>query len=108
VPQVLPIISASGCEEGQGPTDRWSRGGLSGNVTVDTDWVIWWRQSLDDGIYNVPGNVLVPSGSSQARFVGHRPGIEIRWQRDSHFYVQGDYGVFSPVRFFSRADILTI
>jgi len=64
------------------------------NISADTDWVIWWRQSLNDGIYNVPGNLLVPSNNSQARFVGHRPGIEIRWQRDSHFYIQGDYGVF--------------
>jgi hypothetical protein len=67
---------------------------FSHNVSVDTDWVIWWRQSLNDGVYNVPGNLLVPSSSSQARFVGHRPGIEVRWQRDTHFYVQGDYGVF--------------
>jgi uncharacterized protein with WD repeat len=64
------------------------------NVSVDTDWVIWWRQSLNDGIYNVPGNVLVPSSSSQARFAGHRPGIEVRWQRNSHFYIPEDYGVF--------------
>jgi hypothetical protein len=64
------------------------------NISADTDWVIWWRQSLSDGIYNVPGNLFVPAGSSQARFVGHRPGIEVRWQCNSHFYVQGDYGVF--------------
>jgi hypothetical protein len=64
------------------------------NISADSDWVIWWRESLNDGIYNVPGNLLVPSSNSQARFVGHRPGIEVRWQRDSHFYVQGDYGVF--------------
>jgi hypothetical protein len=35
-----------------------------------------------------------PSGSN-ARFVGERPGIEAKWQIDSHLYVQGDYGVFT-------------
>ena len=63
-------------------------------ISLDADWVIWWRQSLGDGVYNVPGNLLVPAGESQARFVGHRPGMEIRWQRDSHFYMQADYGIF--------------
>jgi len=63
-------------------------------ISVGVDWVIWWRQSLQDGVYSVPGNLLVPAGQSNSRFVGNRPGIEARWQRDSHFYVQADYGVF--------------
>jgi hypothetical protein len=63
-------------------------------ISMGADWLIWWRQSLGDGLYGVPGNLLVPAGESQARFVGHRPGVELRWQRDSHFYLQGDYGVF--------------
>jgi len=28
------------------------------------------------------------------RFFAEHTGIEVRWQHDSHFYVQGDYGVF--------------
>lgn len=67
---------------------------LPHGISVNVDWVIWWRESLHDGVYGVPGNLLVPAGQSNARFVGHRPGIEARWQRDSHFYVQADYGVF--------------
>ena len=67
---------------------------LPHGISLDVDWVIWWRQSLLDGVYGVPGNLLVPAGESNARFVGHRPGIQARWQRDSHFYVQADYGVF--------------
>jgi hypothetical protein len=63
-------------------------------VNLTADWVIWWRQSLEDGVYNVPGNLLVAAGSSDARFVGHRPGVEARWQIDRHTYIQGDYGVF--------------
>jgi hypothetical protein len=67
---------------------------LAQTVTLTPDWVFWWRQSLEDGVYNVPGNLLVAAGSSDARFVGHRPGVEARWQVDRHAYVQGDYGVF--------------
>lgn len=67
---------------------------LSHGISLDVDWVIWWRESLHDGVYGVPGNLLVSVGQSNARFVGHRPGIQARWQRDSHFYFQADYGVF--------------
>ena len=69
--------------------------GLAHGFTLSADWVIWWRQSLKDGVYNVPGALLVPTAAGNtARFVGHRPGIEVRWQRDAHFYMQADYGVF--------------
>jgi hypothetical protein len=67
---------------------------LPHGFSVNVDLVIWWRESLHDGVYGVPGNLLVAAGQSDARFVGDRPGIEVRWQRDSHFYVQADYGVF--------------
>ena len=49
---------------------------------------------MKDGVYNIPGDLIVPAGSSQARFVGHRPGIEAYWQVDRQVYVQSDYGVF--------------
>jgi hypothetical protein len=35
---------------------------LPHSVSVDTDWLIWWRQSLGDGVYGVPGNLIVPAG----------------------------------------------
>ncbi len=73
------------------------------NISADTDWVIWWRQSTNDGVYSVPGNLLVSSGTSQAHFVGHRPGIEVRWQRDAHFYIQADYGVFFARSFLQQS-----
>ncbi len=67
---------------------------LPHGVSVDASWVVQWRESVHDGLYGVPGNLLVPSGMSKARFTGHRPGIESRWQIDRHAYLQADYGVF--------------
>ncbi len=65
------------------------------NVSLDLDWIVYWRQSLHDGVYTVPGSLLtaVPAGS-EARFVGHRPGVEARWQATPHAYLQADYGIF--------------
>ena len=72
---------------------------LPHGVSVFGDWVFQWRQSLEDGVYAVPGFLLVPGGRSQARFVGHRPGLEVRWQIDRHAYLQVDYGIFYAGRF---------
>jgi hypothetical protein len=67
---------------------------LPRGVTVSFDWIFWWRESLRDGVYAVPGFLIVPAGKSDARFVGHRPGAEVRWQADRHLWFQADYGVF--------------
>jgi len=68
-------------------------------VSVSTDWVVWWRESLLDGVYNVPGSLIRSAGNSRARFVGHRPGIEVRWQADRHLWFQADYGIFYAGKF---------
>lgn len=73
---------------------NWGHG-----VTVSTDWVFYWRQSLQDGVYSVPGMLIRPSGNSTARFVGQRPGVEIRWQVNRHLWFQGDYGIFYAGQF---------
>jgi hypothetical protein len=72
---------------------------LSSSVTLTPDWVFQWRESLRDGIYTVPGMLLRAAGNSNARFVGDRPGLQVRWQVDRHFWLQADYGVFYAGQF---------
>ncbi len=76
---------------------------LPHGVTVSTDMLFQWRENLRDGVYAVPGFLLVPAGSSSARFVGYRPGVEVRWQIDRHAYLQADYGIFHAGRFLREA-----
>jgi len=76
---------------------------LPKGVTVSTDLVVQWRENLNDGVYAVPGFLLVPSNGSTARFVGYRPGVEARWQVDRHMWVQADYGVFFAGQFLKDA-----
>jgi hypothetical protein len=64
------------------------------NVSLSFDWIFQWRQSRDDGVYAVPGFLIRPADGSRARFVGNRPGTEMRWQANRHLWFQGDYGVF--------------
>jgi hypothetical protein len=76
---------------------------LPKGVSISTDVVVQWRESLTDGVYAVPGFLLVPAGDSRARFVGYRPGVEVRWQIDRHAWLQADYGVFFAGEFLKQA-----
>jgi alginate export protein len=76
---------------------------LPRGVSISTDLVVQWRQSLTDGVYAVPGFLLVPAGGSRARFVGFRSGVEVRWQIDRQAWLQADYGVFFAAEFLKQA-----
>jgi hypothetical protein len=75
---------------------------LPHRVSVSTDFVAQWRENLNDGVYAVPGFLLVPAGTSRARFVGYRPGVEARWEIDRHAYFQADYGIFYAGQFLRK------
>ena len=66
---------------------------------MSTDWVFQWRENLRDGVYSVPGTLIRPARNSRARFVGDRPGTEVKWQANRHVWFQADYGVFFPGKF---------
>ena len=67
---------------------------LPHDISASFDWIVQWRESVDDGVYSVPGMLIRAADGSQARFVGHRPGTELRWQKTRHLWFQGDYGIF--------------
>ena len=72
---------------------------LPHSVTASVDWIFQWRESLRDGVYSVPGFLIIPAGKSNARFVGHRPGTEVRWQVNRHLWFQADCGIFYAGKF---------
>ncbi len=78
--------------------EAWTRH----DVSLSGDWIFQWRQSLDDGVYAVPGFLIRAADGSRARFIGNRPGTEIRWQVNRHLWFQGDYGIFYAGRFFKE------
>lgn len=50
---------------------------LGARVEATADWLVLWRHSLHDGLYDMPGNLLRAGAASDARFVGHQPGVEL-------------------------------
>jgi Alginate export len=72
---------------------------LPHDVNVSFDWIVQWRENVNDGVYAVPGFLIRAADGSRARFVGHRPGTEVRWQANRHLWFQADYGIFYAGRF---------
>ena len=72
---------------------------LPHDVSVSFDWIVQWRENPNDAVYNVPGFIVRAADGSRARFVGHRPGTQIRWQVNRHLWFQADYGIFYAGRF---------
>jgi hypothetical protein len=58
---------------------------------------------LHNGVYADPGFLLVPAWTSGGRFVGYRPGFEVKWQIDRHAYLQADYRIFYAGQFLKAA-----
>jgi len=54
------------------------------NVSCAFDWGWFWRESLDDGVYQIGGALLRPSGGSKARYIGSQPNFELLWAVDPH------------------------
>ena len=63
-------------------------------VSIFADWIFQWRESLEDGVYAIPGFLIRAADDSRARFVGNRPGAEIQWQANHHLWFQADCGLF--------------
>ena len=68
-------------------------------VSIFADWIFQWRESLEDGLYAIPGFLIRAADDSRARFVGNRPGTEVQWQANRHLWFQGDYAIFYAGRF---------
>jgi Alginate export len=63
-------------------------------VSVELDWDVFWRQSVHDGIYRPPGNLLRSARHSRARYVGSQPCVTLEWQVDRHLTLTLEYGHF--------------
>jgi hypothetical protein len=61
------------------------------NVSISTGWGFYWRESIHDGLYGIAGNLLVPGGTTRARYVGSRPLVQVDWQASRHLSCHVNY-----------------
>jgi Alginate export len=55
---------------------------------------LFWRQSLDDGIYRPPIILIRPGRTSRSRYVGTQPSVQAEWQINRHFTWAANYTHF--------------
>lgn len=56
----------------------------------------YWRQSLADGIYDVPGGRLRAPGGSGRRFIGRQAETLLTWQATPEWTLSASASVFTP------------
>lgn len=74
-------------------------------VSLGSGWslsgaaVFYWRQSLEDGVYGNPGNLIRPSAGSRARYVGTQGEVVLGWEATQNVTLETSYALFEPGRF---------
>jgi hypothetical protein len=73
------------------------------NLRIRAGWAFFWRQSRMDGMYSVPGTLLVPSSGVRARYEGDRLISQIDWQLTRHASLHMNYAYYFTGRFGKEA-----
>jgi hypothetical protein len=75
---------------------------IAANIEVEVQTLFHWRESLRDGVYNVPGNLVRPGGTSRARRIGTQGSASITWAPSRTFDLMAYYGFFDAGRFLNE------
>jgi hypothetical protein len=73
--------------------------GLGSGWTLSGAAICYWRESLGDGVYGAPGNLLRSAGSSRARYIGTQADVVLGWEGTRNLSFQFAYSVFEPGQF---------
>jgi hypothetical protein len=71
----------------------------SKECSLDLGADFYWRESLEDGIYNPGGSVIYRGNPSFSRFVGTDLSVVIGWQATRHLNLSAGYTRFLAGRF---------
>ena len=72
---------------------------LPRRAALTLDSYFFWRRSVNDALYNVPGFPMRPGNLSRARYVGTQPGVDVFWPVTKHVTVSLNYAYFATGRF---------
>lgn len=70
--------------------DQWT---LSGGA------VLYWRESMGDGIYDTGGNIVRSAGGSRARYIGTQADLVLGWEPARWLSAELAYSLFVPGHF---------
>jgi hypothetical protein len=64
------------------------------DLTLTVNWDFFWRQSINDGLYNSGLALVRSSHNSTARYVGSQPQAQLQWNIDRHLTFIAIYAHF--------------
>lgn len=64
---------------------------FSERLTFSGGWGFYWRESVNDGLYGIAGNLIVPSNGVKSRYEGSRPIAQADWQFTRHLSAHVNY-----------------
>lgn len=73
------------------PSIEWT---IGESWALNLDWDFFWRHQLNDGIYFPSGRLNVEGSTSEERFIGHQPGIQIGRPLNRFIEVEASYFYF--------------
>ena len=59
----------------------------------------YWRASLADGVYDIPGRLIRAPGTSRARFIGKEIEATVAWQATRELSFSASLSAFAPGTF---------
>lgn len=69
------------------------------DVAVSLRGAAYWRQSLNDGVYAIPGTLVRSGQDSDERFIGKQIEFAVAWQATAELNLSASFGVFAPGAF---------
>lgn len=75
---------------------------LRRDLVLTFDTVLFWRYSLDDGLYGPPGNLVRAPGEADGRFIGTQPSVILTYRPTDQLQFVATYTVFFPGRFIEQ------
>jgi hypothetical protein len=74
-------------------------------LEITLDWDFFWRESLEDGLYQPSTALQVPGAGNPARYVGSQGAVLAQWQATRHAAVGATYSHFFTGPFFLFAGL---
>ncbi|WP_322965359.1 alginate export family protein [Sphingomonas fuzhouensis] len=69
---------------------------LGHGVSASVAAMAYWRQSLGDGVYDIPGNLIRAPGTATARFIGKQAEVALAWQVTPELELSTSLSAFVP------------
>jgi hypothetical protein len=71
-------------------------------LSVVADYDLFWRESLDDGVYGLGVNLLRSGQANRDRYIGSQPSVGVYWQATRHLSLSTSYTHFFVGPFFTN------